>query len=253
MDVDMGKIAIVTGASSGMGREFVKQLDRYTRTLDEVWVIARRKERLAALQREITRFPLRILPLDICKEDDLVMLSELLENEKQEVRLLINAAGVGKAGAFDSLTRQEAENMVLLNDKALVSVTKIVIPYMTRPGNIIQMASASAFFPQKDFAVYAASKSFVLSFSRALNAELRKEGIIVTAICPGPVDTEFLVISNGGQIQRPLKKMVTVKPEPVVQKALQDAKAGRPVSVFGFPMQALYVLSKFIPDCLVLK
>lgn len=253
MDVDMGKIAIVTGASSGMGREFVKQLDRYTRTLDEVWVIARRKERLFSLQKQITQFPLRILPLDICKEEDLVTLSELLENEKQEVRLLVNAAGVGKAGSFDSLTRQEAENMVLLNDKALVSVTKMILPYMTKPGNIIQMASAAAFFPQKEFAVYAASKSFVLNFSRALNAELKKERITVTAICPGPVDTEFLAISNGGQAQKPLKKMVTVKPEPVVRKALQDAKAGRPVSVFGFPMQALYVLSKFIPNRLVLK
>lgn len=174
----MKKLAIVTGASSGIGHEFVKQLDRYTKTLDEVWVIARREERLTALQRIITRFPLRILPFDICKEEDLIKLSSLLENESVNVRILINAAGVGTAGNFESLTRSEAENMVLLNDKALVSLTKIVLPYMTKPGNIIQMASASAFLPQKGFAVYAASKSFVLSFSKALNAELKKKGLL---------------------------------------------------------------------------
>ena len=249
----MGKIAVVTGASSGMGCEFVKQLDRYTRTLDEVWVIARRKERLIALQRVITRFPLRILPLDICNEEDLVKLSELLENEKAKVRLLVNAAGVGTTGNFESLTRQEADNMVLLNDKALVSLTKIVLPYMTIPGNMIQMASASAFLPQKNFAVYAASKSFVLSFSQALNAELKKKGITVTAVCPGPVDTEFLTISNGGKAQKPLKRLVTVKAKPVVLKALRDAKAGKSVSVYGFPMKAVYVLSKFVPNHLFLK
>lgn len=249
----VGKIAVVTGASSGMGREFVKQLDRYTRTLDEVWVIARREDRLIALQKVIDRFPLRILSLDICNEEDLVKLSELLENEKAKVRLLVNAAGVGTAGDFESLTRGEAENMVLLNDKALVSLTKIVLPYMTEPGNIIQMASASAFLPQKGFAVYAASKSFVLSFSQALNAELKKKGITVTAVCPGPVDTEFLIISNGGKAQKPLKKLVTVKAELVVLKALRDAKAGKTVSVYGFPMKAVYVLSKLVPNHLFLK
>lgn len=201
----------------------------------------------------ITRFPLRILPFDICKEEDLIKLSSLLENESVNVRILINAAGVGTAGNFESLTRSEAENMVLLNDKALVSLTKIVLPYMTKPGNIIQMASASAFLPQKDFAVYVASKSFVLSFSKALNAELKKKGITVTAVCPGPVDTEFLRISNGGKPQKPLKKFVTVKAEPVVFKALRDAKAGKMVSIYGFPMKVVYILSKFVPSFLFLK
>lgn len=249
----MKKIAIVTGASSGMGREFVKQLNKCTRTLDEVWVIARREERLIALQKEICMFPLRILPLDLCNENNLMELSELLECEKPVVRLLVNAAGVGKEGRFDCLTRQEAENMVLLNDKALVSVTRLVLPYMKKPGSIIQLASASAFLPQKDFAVYAASKSFVFSFSRALNAELKQKGITVTAVCPGPVNTEFLTISNAGKGQKPLKKLVTVKPGPVVAKALRDAKAGKAVSVYGLPMKTVHVLSKLVPNGLFLK
>ena len=137
--------------------------------------------------------------------------------------------------------------MVDVNDKALVSVTHIVIPYMTRPGNIIQMASASAFLPQKEFAVYAASKAFVLSFSRALYAELKEKGLSVTAVCPGPVDTEFLAICNAGRDEKSLKQLVTVKPEPVVAKALRDAKAGKEISVYGMPMKMVHLASKILP------
>lgn len=248
----MKKIAIVTGASSGIGREFVKQLNKCTRTLDEVWVIARREDHLLSLKEEVNNLCLRILPMDISKANELNVLSEVLVIENPSVRILINAAGRGKTGCFDSLTREEAENMVLLNDKALVSVTHMVLPYMNKPGNIIQMASASAFLPQKEFAVYAASKSFVLSFSQALNAELKEKGITVTAVCPGPVDTEFLTISNGSKTQKPLKKLVTVKPTPVVSKALRDAKAGKSISVYGLPMKAVHLLSKLVPNSLFL-
>lgn len=246
------RIAIVTGASSGMGREFVRQIDRHTKTLDEIWVIARRKDRLQALQSEITNVSVRILEMNLCQEADLNGLADLLEEETPSVRILVNAAGVGRAGCFNEITRKEAEQMVDVNDKALVSVTHIVLPYMTRPGNIIQMASASAFLPQKEFAVYAASKAFVLSFSRALHAELKENGIMVTAVCPGPVDTEFLDICNVGRDEKPLKQSVTVSPEPVVAKALRDAKAGRELSIYGLPMNAIRIAAKFLPHRLLL-
>lgn len=246
------RIAIVTGASSGMGREFVRQIDRHTKTLDEIWVAARRKDRLLALQSEITNVPIRILEMDLCQSADLDNLADLLEEEKPAVRILVNAAGVGKAGYFHELSRKEVEQMVCLNDKALAVVTHIVIPYMTRPGNIIQIASASAFLPQKEFAVYAASKAFVLSFSRALHAELREKGIVVTAVCPGPVDTEFLALCNEGKEQKPSKQLVTVRPEPVVAKALRDAKSGRELSVYGLPMKMVHLASKFLPHSFLL-
>ena len=163
------RIAIVTGASSGMGREFVKQLDKCMKTIDEIWVIARREEKLKELSEEISNIPLRIFSLDLSKKMDIDILSHLLLAEKPEVRLLVQAAGVGYAGSFEERTREEAEEMIMLNDIAVVSVTKVVLPYMTAPSNIIMLASASAFTPQKDFAVYAASKAFVLSFARSLN------------------------------------------------------------------------------------
>lgn len=246
------KIAIVTGASSGMGREFVRQIDRHTKTLDEIWVVARRKDRLQELQVEIANISVRILEMDLCQGADLNELADLLEKETPAVRILVNAAGVGRAGYFHELSRKEAEQMVDVNDRALVAVTHIVLPYMTRPGHIIQMASSSAFLPQKEFAVYAASKAFVLSFSRALYAELKEKGIVVTAVCPGPVDTEFLDICNEGRDEKQLKQLVTVTPEPVVAKALRDAKAGRELSVYGMPMKAIRLAAKFLPHSLLL-
>ena len=142
--------------------------------------------------------------------------------------------------------------MIDVNVKGLVAVTHIVLPYMAKKSNIIQVASASAFIPQKEFAVYAASKSFVLSFSRALRAELSDIGICVTTVCPGPVDTEFLAISNAGQEQKTLKKLVTAKVEPVVSKALRDAKAGKELSIYGIPMKSVWIASKLLPHNLFL-
>ncbi len=247
------KIAIVTGASSGLGREFVRQLDNCLKTVEEIWIIARREDRLQELKASISNLNVRVIPMDICKCDDLDSLCCMLNEEKPEVRLLINAAGVGKAGRFDVLTLSEATNMMDVNCKALVTVTHIVLPYMAKKSNMIQIASASAFMPQKDFAVYAASKAFVLSFARALRAELKHSNVCVTVVCPGPVNTEFLSISNGEQEQKKLKKLVTVEAEPVVKKALRDAKEGKELSIYGFPMNAVFLMSKVLPHGLFLK
>lgn len=247
------KIAIVTGASSGMGREFVKQLDTCLKTVEEIWVIARREERLQELKESMSNISVRVVPMDICKETDLNSFSQMLENEKPEVRLLVNAAGVGKAGRLDEITRTEATNMIDVNSKALVAVTHVVLPYMAKQSNMIQVASASAFMPQKEFAVYAATKAFVLSFSRALRAELKESGIVVTIVCPGPVDTEFLMISNGDNEPKAFKKLVTVQATPVVSQALRDAKAGKELSIYSLPMKVVYMASKLLPHGLFLK
>lgn len=246
------RIIIITGASSGMGREFARQLSGCTKTIDEIWLIARRQEKLLSLKKELGDIGVQTLPLDLCKEQDLDILEKRLSAEQPSVRILVNAAGVGRAGCFDEITRKEAANMVDLNDRALVAVTHMVLPYMSRPANIIQMASASAFLPQKEFAVYAASKAFVLSFSKALYVEVKGRDITVTAVCPGPVDTEFLAISNAGKEAKPLKKLVTVKPGPVVAKALRDAKDGKEISIYGLPMKAVYAASKLLPHGLFL-
>lgn len=253
MDVILDKkIAIVTGASSGIGQEFVKQLNDCTKTLDEIWVIARRREKLEELRIQLKNSIIKVLPLDLCEETDIEVFRSLLQLEQPRVRILINAAGMGKVGYFENVLEEDIEKMVKLNNMVLTTVTKIVLPYMKAKANVIQMSSASAFFPQKDFAVYAASKAFVLSFSRALHTELKSKGIIVTAVCPGPVNTEFLTIANDGKKQKALKRLVTVSPKVVVERALRDAKAGKDISVYGLPMKTVHVLSKIVPQRIVI-
>lgn len=247
------KIAIVTGASSGLGREFVRHLDNHTQTLDEIWIIARRTERLIQLAKEITNFKIRILSIDLTSKDDLLKFKRILYKEQPRVRLLINSAGYGIEKSFQSFQEFEIDNTILLNNYALSFITHSVIPYMMKNSNIIQLGSASAFLPQKGFSLYAASKSFVLSFSLSLHAELKKNGIYVTCVCPGPVDTEFLKISNEGNKQKIYKKICTVSPRVVAYQALKDAKDRKMISVYGLPMKALQVIARMVPYSLYLN
>ena len=135
--------------------------------------------------------------------------------------------------------------MIRLNCEALTDLTHRMIPHMRRGSRIIQMASSAAFMPQPYFAVYAATKSYVLSFSRALGEELKSAGIYVTNVCPGPVETPFLSHAYGryGEMSF-FKKMATAKPDRVVRKALKDCKRGKEVSLYGLSMNILYGLTR---------
>lgn len=239
-------IAVVTGASSGMGREMVMELaDRFS-ALEEIWVIARRKERLSELQK-LVPVRLRIFPLDLSAPASWSHLREALKEHNPHVRILVNSSGFGKIGRVGDLSLEDETGMVRLNCEALCAVTHLMLPFMRRNGRIIQFASSAAFLPQPKFAVYAATKSFVLSYSRALGAELRAKGIYVTAVCPGPVRTEFFDIAETtGQI--PLyKRLVMAKPDKVVKKALRDSMQGKTVSVYGTVMKLFWAASKLTP------
>ena len=246
------KIAVVTGASSGMGRESIIQLSERFPGLSEIWAVARREERLKELKEKI-RVPLRIFPLDLCEDGALTALERALMEEKPEVRILVNAAAFGKIGKEEDLPIADELAMVRLNCEALGGVTHITLPYMPKHSRIIQFASAASFLPQPGFAVYAATKSFVLSYSRALNAELRSRDIAVTAVCPGPVRTEFFDIAETtGKI--PLyKRLAMADPVKVVRLALYDSMVGKSVSVYGPLMKAFYVLCKALPHEALLR
>lgn len=241
------KIAIVTGASSGMGKQFVMELKKVDEQVDCIWIIARRKERLETVKRQFKEGMIKVVSLDLCKEEDQKKYLALLEEEKPSVKLLVNAAGFGVIGTVKQLTLSENTGMVRLNCEALTAVTVMTLPYMKKGGRIIQLASSAAFLPQAKFAVYAASKSYVLSFSRALNKELKEDKIKVTAVCPGPVATEFFDVAQRHVKVASYKKFFMAKPEKVVAKALRDSKRGKAVSVYGFSMKAVRVISKVIP------
>jgi len=254
-------IAIITGASSGMGKEFARQLAGSLAKTDEIWLLARRREPLERLALELTKevkemtdveeshhektIKVRTIVIDITDEKKLSRFAEVLMIRNAGISVLVNCAGTGIYGEFEKQSRDEVTETVRLNVLALTQMTKFCLPYMKKGSKIIQVASGSAFLPQADFAVYAASKAYVYSFGRALGKELKKKGILVTVVCPGPVKTPFLNHAYGryGKMSF-LKKMTMSKPEKVVRKALKDCKGGRPVSVYGMPMKILYGLTR---------
>lgn len=240
-------IGIVTGASSGMGKEFVKTILRSDMDLDEIWVIARRVERLNAWPEHYPEKKFRILPLDLQKEVDLSKFRETIEECQPKIKVFVHSAGFGIMGKIREIPAQEQTEMVDVNCKSVVALTCAVLPFMEQSSRMIYIASAAAFIPQPGFAVYAASKSFVLSYVRSLRREVMHENIKVTAVCPGAVKTEFF---NRAAKNKPLpayKKMVMADLKKVVKKAWKDNGKDKEMSVYGKTMKSFWLITKVIP------
>ena len=245
------RIAVVTGASSGMGKEFVLQISR-TEKLDEIWVIARRTDRLEELKKEITNTVIRPISLDLTKAESIEAYRSMLEAEKPDVAILMNASGFGKFGTFTDMSLDSMMSMIDLNDKAYVAMTYVTLPFMKEGGEIYQLDSLSSFQPVPYIGVYGATKAFVLSFSRALNVELKKRGIKVMAVCPGWVKTEFFdrAVEDNSVIVY-YNKFFTA--EQVITRALRDMKKGKDVSICGFSVRTQVFFTKLLPHKLVMK
>lgn len=245
-------IAIVTGASSGMGREFVLQLSAYVR-VDEIWVIARRKEALEALQKECAT-PIRPICLDLGKEESFREYGALLSQEKPDVQLLVNAAGFGKFGSYAKIPVEDECRMIDLNCKALLLMTRLTLPYMRAGSHILQLDSLSAFQPVPYITTYGATKAFVLSYTRAMNQELKPQGIRMMAMNPGWVKTEFFnhaFQTNNSEVQY-FDRLYEAKD--VVATGLHDLyKTRKDVSIHGLPVRNQVRLVKLLPHSLVMK
>lgn len=243
-------IAIITGASSGMGMEFARQLDNSLHKTDEIWLLARRREPMEELARTL-RHKTQILAMDVTLESAMEQFAEVLAISNPKITILVNCAGAGEHGRFDGQSDRAVSDMMQVNIVALTRMTKLCLPYMRRGSKIIQLASGAAFVPQAAFAVYAASKAYVYSFSRALNQELAGRGIRVMAVCPGPVNTPFLTRAYKDTSQMGgLKKLTMMEAESVVAKAVMDCKRGKSVSVCGLPMKALYLATQGVQNLL---
>lgn len=242
------KIALITGASSGLGREFARQIPKLYQNLDEIWVVARRAERLNELEMEL-KVPVRIFDGDLNQDYIYKKLGIALGKSHANVRMLVNAAGYGKIGTFCEYGWKEETGMVDLNWRSLTRMTALCLPYMHCGSRIVNLSSAAAFGPQPGFAVYAATKSYVYSLSMALGRELKGSGIYVTAVCPGPVDTEFF--DHTGKEVASVKKKFRADAKDVVRKALIDSVRGKKISVYGLPMKAAWVASKIVPDSVI--
>lgn len=243
-------IAIITGASSGMGNEFVLQGDkRYA--LDEIWVIARREERLNSL---IPKCKAKVVPIaiDLLKEESFAILKDKLQNENPNVKLLVNASGFGKFSKVENADINALQDMCDLNFKALIKVTQIVLPYIKEGGKILQVGSLSSFEPVPHLAVYAATKAGVLSYSRALAHELKSRKIRVLCLCPYWVKTEFF--SQANEKEKIKKFDVMYEADFVVKKAYKKLdKSKCDYVVPGFYASFIRFLAKILPHKLMMS
>lgn len=246
------KIAVVTGASSGMGREFALQLSK-AEQFDEMWVIARRAEALEAL-KPLVGCPVRVVCLDLLNPASFHRYEELLAREKPEVSVLVNCAGFGRFGRYDQIPLEDSLRMIDLNCKALVAMTELTLPYMHRGGKIVELDSLSAFQPVPYINVYGSTKAFVLSYSRALNQELKPRGIRVMAVNPGWVKTEFFDHATVTSSQAVTYFNILYEASDVVKTAIHHLyHTKKDLSIHGAPVRWQVRGVKLLPHSLVMK
>lgn len=243
----MKKIAIVTGASGGIGQVFVRELAK--EALDEIWVVGRNENRLLGLKKE---FGAKIIPVckDLTVTADLFSFSDLLKQQHPSVLWFVNNAGIAKMAPSKAFSFSEIEQTIDLNCKAPAALINLCLPFMIKGTKILNVSSASSFQPVPYLNLYAASKAFERSYSRALHIELKPYGITVTAVCPGWVETDMLTKEiNGKKVRFP----GIVAPEKVVKKALKDAKKGRDLSICSFYVKCQHINVKLLPQKLTMK
>lgn len=244
------EIAILTGASSGLGMEFFKNLCD-TEELDEIWLIARRGDRLEKMAAH-SPVKCRCLSMDLTERDNLSLFEKLLKKIKPDIRVLINNAGFGIMENVDSFAWNKQVAMIDLNNSALVAMTALCLPYMNSGARVINISSIAAFAPNARMAVYSSTKAFVLSFSKALRLELKPKGINVLAVCPGPMDTEFLPVAGiAPGASKTFDRLPRNDPSKVAGTALRlSGKRG----VYTPGIYKLYrFFAKVMPDGLVMK
>ena len=246
-----GRNALITGASAGIGREFARQLAGRAQSLI---LVARREQRLNELRDGLTQqhpnLRIQVRETDLADLPQIEELTTWLERERIDVDLLINNAGLGDSGPFATSDLRRNEQMMLVNMVALTSLTRHLLPQMIarKRGGILNVSSSAAFLPIPNFAVYAATKAYVTSFSEALRAELHGTGVSVCALCPGPVHTEFQEVASrpGGQPDSG-PEFVHVSVEQVVRDALAALEADRPLVIPGFAMKLGIFLVRITP------
>ena len=243
------KIAVITGASSGMGREFVYAIDKAF-SLDEIWVIARREDRLNELKNQ-TQTTIRPIVLDLLDKNSFETYQTLLQQHKPEIQILVNAAGFGLFGTFTDMDLHKQLDIITLNANALTAISYLSIPYMIPGSHLINLASNSSWQPVPYINVYGASKAYVLSFSRALGVELKDKKIHVMAVAPGWIKTEFFDHAIHDNTIQYFDRYYTAKQ--VIDQAMKDMKKGKTVSILGLPVKLQVLAIKFLPMKLVMK
>ncbi|MBO5212169.1 MAG: SDR family NAD(P)-dependent oxidoreductase [Clostridia bacterium] len=240
------KIAIVTGASSGIGVEFYKEIQK--EPLDEVWIIARREERLKDISEKFGVLPTKIIPMDITLQENVKEYIRLLKENDADIRFLINNAGFGVIGELADADFIQQGAMCDLNVRAMTQLTTASLGFMNKGACIINTCSISSFVPNARMTVYSASKAFVMSFTKSLRYELKKRKINVTALCPGPMDTEFLAVAGIKKgVSKTFDKLPRCNPRKSAIGAIKAAKKGRCVYTPKLFYKFYRVIAKILP------
>ncbi len=239
-------IAIITGASGGIGAEFARQLNKLA-GIDEFWFVARRTEKMEQLRDELG-VQAKIISADLTTGEGIDKVREALALEKPSVKFLVNSSGFGNFGAFDEISEEEVGKVIDLNVKALVILTHMIIPYMERGGRIIELGSGSCFTPLPYFNIYSSSKVFVLHYTKSLNYEIKKYGLKATCFCPGWVETDFLdkSVANGNVHPKSMKPLLNC--EKVVRGCVKASIKGKAMYVTNWYTKLQHVLFKILPD-----
>lgn len=246
------KVAVVTGASAGLGCEFLRQMPALYPDIEEYWLIARNRDRLLEAAGKLPR-QYRIFPLDLTKDESYGKLAAECENLKPNVQLLINNAGCGFLGNIGEGELEHQTRMVDLNLKGLTAVTHTILPYMTKGARIINISSIASFCPNARMTTYSASKAYVTAFTLGLGEELKEKGITATAVCPGPMDTEFIQLGGIKGNSKTFDVLPYCDPVKVARGALIAAGHGKSV----YTPRAFYkfyrVLAKILPVKLMMQ
>lgn len=240
-------IAIITGASSGLGKEFLKQTAAVYPEIREFWVIARRLEKLEELQGILPDCKIVPLKLDLTQESSYISFKEYLAEKNPDVTLMINNAGFGKLCNFAETPYKDQMLQCDLNVRALTVMTNLVLPYMRSGSAVIEVCSIASFVPTPNMTVYCSTKAYVLSFAKALRAELKSRKINVLAVCPGPMATEFLDVAEITGNSKLFDSLPYCSPEKVALKALKAAQKGRNVYTNKVLFKIYRVLGKILP------
>jgi len=244
------KVALVTGASAGLGVEFARQLAKRGHTLV---LVARRKDRLEALAKELG--DARAVAIDLSKANAAAKLMADLDAAGEEVQLLVNNAGFGLIGQFAELDARRIRQMIDLNVGILTALCRAVAPPMIarHSGAILNVASTAAFQPGPGMAVYFATKAFVLSLSEALHEELKPHGVQVSCLCPGPTRTEFGDVAGlKGDLGRAFDKL-SMDAATVVRLGLAALDKNRAIRITGGINKIGAMSTRFLPRAFVRK
>lgn len=241
------KIAVITGAGSGIGREFAAALSEPKYDLDEIWLVDLNGAGLRDTARSIT-IHARLFCMDITINEEIESFETELRKTNPSIKMLVNSAGFGLIGWFDEMDMKRQLSMIDVNCRGLTAMTYICIPYMDQGGKILHMSSGAALMPQPRFAVYAASKSYVLSFSRAVARILKPKGITMCAICAGPVSTNFYRTALGeSQYEKETRDLKMQTPREIVDRALACAEKGKDTCYPSGFMRVAAVVTKIVP------